>query len=124
MKNANYTNSNVKYLRIKREIAQSKLAEDLEIDQSTLAKWENGSRQITLDWAIKISNYFNIDVGTFIATDLKRNISSEMPSSDEYKKILKDKGLMDENDFINKEKLENLLQIADMMKNFNDKKKD
>ena len=32
------------------------MAKDLNIDQSTLAKWENGTRQITLDWAIKIAN--------------------------------------------------------------------
>ena len=43
--NKNYTNTNVKYLREKKGISQTKLARDLNIDTSTLAKWENNTRQ-------------------------------------------------------------------------------
>lgn len=65
--NKNYTNVNVKYLREKKGISQTKLAKDLKIDTSTIAKWENNSRKITLDWAIKLANYFDMDVGSFIS---------------------------------------------------------
>ena len=70
MKNKNYTNKNVKYLRESHGITQSKMASDLKINQSTLAKWENGSIQITLEWALKLADYFDLDVGTFISKEL------------------------------------------------------
>lgn len=104
--NNNFTNDNVKYLRELNNISQSKMAKDLRIDQSTLAKWENGTRQITLDWAIKIADYFDITVGEFISKDFIHNVTTNLPSSEsEYKKILKDKGLLDENDNVDIEKL-------------------
>lgn len=68
---SNFTNINVKFLREQKNIPQSKLAEDLGIDQSTLAKWENNTRLITLEWSIKIAQYFNIFVGDFISKDLR-----------------------------------------------------
>lgn len=68
---SNFTNINVKFLREQKNIPQAKLAEDLNIDQSTLAKWENNTRQITLEWAIKLAEYFNIFVGDFISKDLR-----------------------------------------------------
>ena len=73
MKTEIYTNKNVKYLREQKNISQSKMANELNIDQSTLAKWENGTRKITLNWAIKLSNYFNIPVGDFISKDYLTN---------------------------------------------------
>lgn len=69
---SNFTNSNVKFLREKKGLSQGALAEDLSIDQSTLAKWENNTRQITLEWSIKIADYFNVVVGDFISKDLSK----------------------------------------------------
>ena len=68
---SNFTNINVKFLREQKNISQAKLSEDLNIDQSTLAKWENNTRQITLEWAIKLAEYFNVFVGEFISKDLR-----------------------------------------------------
>ena len=88
----NFTNSNVKFLRESRNISQGKLADDLEIDQSTLAKWENNTRQITLEWSIKIANYFNVSVGDFISKDLriKDNLNEKEILFDKSKDILSD----------------------------------
>ena len=122
MSNNNYTNKNVKFLRENRNISQSKMSKDLNIDQSTLAKWENGSRQITLDWAIKISEYFDIYIGDFISKDLIINTPYNTPSNDRYKEILKEKGLMDDNDYINEESLNKLIKIADMIESLEQKK--
>lgn len=125
MKNDNFTNANVKYLREKNGIAQSTMAKDLKIDQSTLAKWENGTRQITLEWALKLSDYFDIDVGTFISKDLLHNVSSQLPKTEkEYKQILKNKGLMDDEEKISKDDFEKLIDIAVQIKNLNKKDKD
>lgn len=119
--NKNYTNKNVKYLREKKGISQTKLARDLNIDTSTLAKWENNTRQITLEWAIKLANYFNMDVGNFISVNQITNTSSKINSDEEYKKILKEKGLMDEEENIDEESLDKLLKIADMIEGINKK---
>lgn len=119
--NQNYTNINVKYLREKKGISQTKLSKDLNIDPSTLAKWENGSRQITLEWAINLANYFNINVGDFISKNLITNTSSLPKTDDEYKQILKNKGLMDENENIDEESLNKLIKIADMIEGINNK---
>ena len=119
--NKNYTNTNVKYLREKKAISQTKLARDLNIDTSTLAKWENNTRQITLEWAIKLANYFNMDVGNFISVNQITNTSSKINSDEEYKKILKEKGLMDDEENIDEESLDKLLKIADMIEGINKK---
>lgn len=92
----NYTNMNVKYLRERKGIAQGELAEALNIDQSTLAKWEAGTRKITLEWSMKIAEYFNVFIGDFISTDLKNN--EEFQKENELDQILfsKAKDLSDE----------------------------
>lgn len=119
--NRNYTNLNVKFLREQKGISQTKLAKELNIDTSTIAKWENNTRQVTLEWAIKLANYFDLDVGDFISTNQITKKSSLPTTDNEYKKILQDKGLMDENENINEEKIDDLLKIAEMMKRLNDK---
>lgn len=117
----NYTNINVKYLREKKGISQTKLAKELNIDTSTLAKWENNTRQITLEWAIKLANYFDMNVGDFISVNQITNTSYPTQNNAEYKKILKEKGLMDDEENINDESLNKLLKIADMIDGINKK---
>ena len=116
--NKNYTNINVKYLREKRGISQTKLAKDLNIDTSTLAKWENNTRQITLEWAIKLANYFDMDVGNFISVNQITNTSSKNVSKEEYKNILKEKGLINDDDNITEEDAKKLINFAIANKDF------
>lgn len=71
MKNSNYTNINIKYLRKKKNISQYKMADDLKIAQATIAKWELDERNVTLGWAMKLSEYFDVDVGSFISKNLE-----------------------------------------------------
>ena len=116
--NKNYTNINVKYLREKKGISQTKLAKDLNIDTSTLAKWENNTRQITLEWAIKLANYFDMDVGSFISINQIANTSSRIADKEEYKNILKEKGLINDNDNITEEDAKKLIDFAIANKDF------
>ena len=116
--NKNYTNLNVKYLREKKGISQTKLAKDLNIDTSTLAKWENNTRQITLEWAIKLANYFDMDVGNFISVNQITNTSSKNVSKEEYKNILKEKGLINDDDNITEEDAKKLINFAIANKDF------
>ena len=116
--NKNYTNTNVKYLREKKGISQTKLAKDLNIDTSTLAKWENNTRQITLEWAIKLANYFDMDVGSFISINQIANTSSRIVDKEKYKNILKEKGLISDNDNITEEDAKKLIDFAIANKDF------
>lgn len=72
MKN-NFLGNNLKYLREKNNIYQNQLANYLNVDQSTIAKWENKTREPNLDYIVKIANYFNISIGDFIILDLSKN---------------------------------------------------
>jgi len=108
--NKNYTNINVKYLREKKGISQTKLAKDLNIDTSTLAKWENNTRQITLEWAIKLANYFDMDVGDFISVNQITN-TSYTPNEEDLKKVLKEKGLLDKDGKLDKNKIDTVNRI-------------
>ena len=121
--NKNYTNLNVKFLREKKGISQTKLAKDLNIDTSTIAKWENNTRQITLEWAIKLANYFDMDVGDFISTNQITKTSSLPTTDDDYKQILKEKGLMDDDNYIKEEDFNRLMKIADMIQGMSEKEK-
>lgn len=60
--------------------------------------------------AIKLTNYFDIDVGSFISTKQISEIKNK-----DYIKLLKGKELMDENGNINEESLNKLLKMVDIL---------
>ena len=118
----NYFSKNLKFLREKRNLSQNKLAEMIGVNQTTVARWEDDNRTPNLDNAIDVSVTLNIPLADLIGKDLSILDNSVLPSSEtDGKRILKEKGIMDENDNINEEKLDNLIKIADMMKDFNNK---
>ncbi|WP_206099962.1 helix-turn-helix transcriptional regulator [Oribacterium sp. C9] len=47
-------------LRKERKISQNKLAEDLGISRRTISMIENGEQNVSLDYAYRISAYFNL----------------------------------------------------------------
>lgn len=115
----NYTNSNVKYLRENKNIPQNKMAEQLKIDQSTLAKWENNTRQITLDWCIKLAKYFDVFIGDFISKDLSLQTDENKTlnlSKEEEIKVINDlfrkKGFLNKNEELSKETFDELIDFA------------
>ena len=71
----NYFAKNIKYYRIKQNIDQQVMAEDLGVAQSTLSCWENGIRTPDLDMSTRIAKYLNI-YDDFISKDLTINNSS------------------------------------------------
>lgn len=58
----NYFSSNLKFLREQKHLDQQKVAEDLNVPQSTLSCWENGLRTPKIEQIIDIANYFNVDM--------------------------------------------------------------
>ena len=119
----NYFSSNLKYLREKNKMSKSKLGELVGVNQSTIGRWENNIITPSIDNVVDVLNAFKIpltELGTFLGTDLKTNTSYNQTTED-YKKILREKGLMDENENIDEESLNKLLKIADMIDGINKK---
>lgn len=50
------------FLRKKKKISQQKLAMDLNVNQNTVSRYENGSRQADYEMLIKIADYFNVSI--------------------------------------------------------------
>lgn len=63
-------NKNLKYIRQIKKVSQQELADKLNIDRSTISRWENDDMDITVGYAIKISDFFNIPMEDFTGRDL------------------------------------------------------
>lgn len=114
----NYFSSNLKYLREKNKMSKSKLGELVGVNQSTIGRWENNIITPSIDNVVDVLNAFKIpltELGTFLGTDLKTNTSYNQTTED-YKKILKEKGLMDEN--MTEEDAKKLIDFAIANKDF------
>jgi transcriptional regulator with XRE-family HTH domain len=114
----NYFSSNLKYLREKNKMSKSKLGELVGVNQSTIGRWENNIITPSIDNVVNVLNAFKIpltELGTFLGTDLKTNTSYNQTTED-YKKILREKGLMDEN--ITEEDAKKLIDFAIANKDF------
>lgn len=52
----------LKELRLKHNITQIKLAMDLNVNQNTISRYENGEREAGYNELIRIADYFNVSV--------------------------------------------------------------
>lgn len=116
-----YLGKNIKFLREKKNLGQQEFADILNVPRSTLACWENNLRTPKLEQIVKIAEYFktNLDI---IYNDYESELEKILLNKD-YKSILKEKGLMDDEDNIKEEDFNKLIEIANMIHNL-DKKED
>lgn len=70
---ARFFNTNLKFIRQSRNLSQQDLADRLNIDRSTISRWENDEMDITISNAIKISDFFNIPIEEFTGKDLTQS---------------------------------------------------
>jgi len=80
----------LKKLRAKKGFSQTQLAEQMFVNQSTVARWENGSRLPDASMITRLSALLDVDVGTLLAAV---NGSEESPNIllvDDSKVILSD----------------------------------
>ena len=52
----------LKALRIKKGISQLKLAIDLNMNQNSISRYQNGQRQADYETLIKFADYFNVSI--------------------------------------------------------------
>ena len=52
----------LKFLREKKGISQLRLAIDLDINQNSISRYENGQREADYQTLIKFADYFNVSI--------------------------------------------------------------
>lgn len=69
MENNKYASEKMKRLRIRKNLTQQELADELGINQKQISRYENGERQFKQDFLKKLSEYFNVPLSTFFEGD-------------------------------------------------------
>lgn len=59
-------NEKLRYLRTRDHLSQVDFAKELGFSQSSVAGWENGTREPNIKTLIEIANYFNVSVDYLI----------------------------------------------------------
>lgn len=120
----NYFSSNIKFIREQRNISQNKLAKMLNVNQTTIARWEDENRIPTIDKAIDVSIILDIPLNILIGKDLriKDDENTKNLTEDEEKQLLKEvltkKGFLNENEEMSEEDFNKLIAFAKANKDF------
>ena len=112
----NHFSTNLKFLRNKNSMTQNELAKRLNKDYSTIGKWELGQRNPVMADIIKISEIFNITIPELVGVDLRFNNNQTNDSNNDFEtfeKVLKSKGIIDENDKISQDDFNRLMAFID-----------
>jgi len=83
----NFFMKNIKNIREKRGLSQNKLAEMIDVNQTTIARWEDENRIPTIDKAIQVSNILNIPLDVLTGVDLKYDNAEKFDMNYEVIKI-------------------------------------
>lgn len=118
----NYFSKNLKYLREQKRLSQNKLGELANVNQTTIARWENEEMAPSIDNVIELSKIFNIDLADLLGRDLQLNEDKKELSENEelemLKNTLKRKGFLNENEELSEENFNTLIEFAKANKQF------
>ena len=78
-----FFNKNLKFLRTKKGLSQEKLAKMIGKDRSSIAYWELGKSEPSIDNVIKISNVLNVPIYDLTGKDLTKEDIDESSQLDE-----------------------------------------
>ena len=87
----NYFSNNLKYLREKKHLSQNKLAELTNVNQTTIARWENDEMTPSLDNVLDIADVLNVTVADLTGKNLSKENSNFNETDvlfDKYKDVL------------------------------------
>ena len=65
----------LKELRIRRGISQLKLAMDLNMNQNSISRYENGQREADYATLIKFADYFNVSIDYLLRRTENPNVN-------------------------------------------------
>jgi transcriptional regulator with XRE-family HTH domain len=63
---------NIRHLRVKKEITQSIVAQNLSISRDRLAKYEEGKSQPPYEILVKISHYYHVSIDLLLSVDIRK----------------------------------------------------
>jgi len=67
---AQFFNKNLKHIRKIKNISQQELADKLNVDRSSISRWENEEMEATVDKAIQTAKILEVPFPEFLATDM------------------------------------------------------
>lgn len=67
-----FFSKNLKYLRKTKNISRSELANKINVNQSTISRWENEDMGVTVDNAYDVANFFKISIADLTGKDLSQ----------------------------------------------------
>ena len=114
----NFFADNLKYLRIEKKLSQNKLAELAKINQTTINRWESKEMSPNIDNINDIANVLNVSVADLLSKDLRATNNDTNSDFNEFTKLLKSKGIIDEKDTISQEDFDRLMTFIDNNKEF------
>ena len=68
-----FFSKNLKHLRTTRKISQQQLADKLEIDRSTISRWESDDIDPTVSNVIAIANLLGVPVADLVGIDIQND---------------------------------------------------
>lgn len=63
---------NIRHLRVKKEVSQQFVAENLSISRDRLAKYEEGKSQPPFEILIKLSHYYHVSIDLLLTADIRK----------------------------------------------------
>ena len=87
----NYFSNNVKYLRDQKKLSQNKLAKLSNVNQTTIARWENGEMTPSLDNVLDLADVLSVKVADLTGKDLAKENNTYDETDilfDKYKGVL------------------------------------
>lgn len=71
MDNNEYASEKLKKLRMRKNLTQQELADELNIDQRQISRYESGQRQFKPDFLGKLAEYFNVSIQEFFPGEIE-----------------------------------------------------
>ena len=78
----------LKQLRIQKDLTQNQLARAMFVSNTTISKWESGSRLPSVDMITRLARVLDVDVGTLLSSAAISDESPNMIMVDDNKDIL------------------------------------
>jgi methanogenic corrinoid protein MtbC1/predicted XRE-type DNA-binding protein len=75
--------TNIKAMRKRQKLSQKALADHLDVSQTSVAHYEMGNRQPTIDTLISMSLIFNVSIDELVGNVSRKSIHEDLGSNDE-----------------------------------------
>ena len=80
----NFFPKNLQFLRKEKRLTQAELANKINVDQTTIGRWEDGNRKPTVGNVANIAEIFNVSIPDLLDKDLA---NSQTTKIDEIEKL-------------------------------------